>query len=95
MSNWQYCLRFTYFRVCIWTWIFDVWVVTVGGVRVRGGLADLLSQPEPRSSGPAALGFARASTAAATIIPACLGQIRALSGMGGIPDPPQCLCGFP
>lgn len=36
---------------------------------MRGGLADLLSQPEPRSSGPAALGSARASTAAATIIP--------------------------
>lgn len=29
-------------------------------------------------------------------MPALLGrQVRALSGMGGIPDPPQCLCGFP
>lgn len=29
-------------------------------------------------------------------MPALLGrQVRALSDMGGIPDPPQCLCGFP
>lgn len=40
---------------------------------MRGGLADILSQPEPRSWGPAALGSARAGTAAATIMPPCLG----------------------
>ena len=69
----------------------DVWVITLGGVRLKGRLANILSRPETGSSGPAAPG----SVPGTPIMPARLGQVRALSGTGGIPDPLQCLCGFP
>lgn len=32
-----------------WVWIFAIWVVTLRGVRLRVGLANILSQPKIRS----------------------------------------------
>ena len=64
----------------------DIWVITLGGVRLRR-LANALNWPQAL--------LLQALHQELQTTPAHLGQARAFSGKGGIPDLLQCLMPSP